>query len=136
MPRQPSVVDKHVGARLRAARLEAGKSQTDVAEALGVTFQQVQKYEKGTNRISAGRLYELSRLFDVPVQSFLMASAVSRAGAANKHVAGFDPLTHFRGLRLHHEREESGNGIRENGFDGSRGTWKPASAPFCASRTN
>jgi hypothetical protein len=42
-----------------------------------------------------------------------MASALSRAGAANKHVAGFDPLTHFRGLRLHHEGEESGNGIRE-----------------------
>jgi transcriptional regulator with XRE-family HTH domain len=70
MRRQPSLVDKHVGARLRAARLEAGKSQTEVAEALGVAFQQVQKYEKGTNRISAGRLYELSRLFDVPVQSF------------------------------------------------------------------
>jgi transcriptional regulator with XRE-family HTH domain len=46
MPRQPSVVDKHVGARLRAARLEAGKSQTQVAEALGVTFQQLQKYER------------------------------------------------------------------------------------------
>jgi transcriptional regulator with XRE-family HTH domain len=70
MPRQRSVVDKHVGARLRAARLEAGKSQTQVAEALGVTFQQVQKYEKGTNRISAGTLHELSRLFDMPVQSF------------------------------------------------------------------
>src|SRR5262245_10432280 len=70
MPRQPSLVDKHVGARLRSARLEAGKSQTEVAEALGVTFQQVQKYEKGANRISAGRLYELSRLLDVPVQSF------------------------------------------------------------------
>ena len=70
MPRQPSVVDKHVGARLRAARLEAGKSQTQVAEALGVTFQQVQKYEKGTNRISAGTLHELSRLLDTPVQFF------------------------------------------------------------------
>jgi transcriptional regulator with XRE-family HTH domain len=58
---------KHVGARLRAARLEAGKSQTQVAEALGLTFQQVQKYERGTNRISAGTLHELSRLFDTPV---------------------------------------------------------------------
>jgi transcriptional regulator with XRE-family HTH domain len=48
MPRHPSVVDKHVGARLRAARLETRKSQTQVAEALGITFQQVQKYEKGT----------------------------------------------------------------------------------------
>ena len=83
MPRQPSVVDKHVGARLRAARLEAGKSQTQVAEALGVTFQQVQKYEKGTNRISAGTLHELSRLLDTPVQ-FFFDGLVSLAGAATR----------------------------------------------------
>jgi transcriptional regulator with XRE-family HTH domain len=70
MPRSPSSVDRHVGARLRAARLEAGKSQTEVADALGITFQQVQKYEKGVNRISAGTLYELSRFFAVPVQYF------------------------------------------------------------------
>ena len=70
MSRSPSSVDKHVGARLRAARLGAGKSQTEVADALGITFQQVQKYEKGTNRISAGTLYELSRFFDTPVQFF------------------------------------------------------------------
>jgi transcriptional regulator with XRE-family HTH domain len=51
MRRQPSFVDKHVGSRLRVARLEAGKSQTEVAEALGVaSFQQVQKYEKGILR--------------------------------------------------------------------------------------
>ena len=68
--RGPSVVDKHVGARSRVARLEAGKSQTQVGEALGVTFQQVQKYERGTNRISAGVLYEMSQLFDLPVQFF------------------------------------------------------------------
>jgi transcriptional regulator with XRE-family HTH domain len=57
----------------------AGKSQTEVAESLGLTFQQVQKYEKGTNRISAGKLHELSRLFDTPVQFFFdgMAGAVS-----------------------------------------------------------
>ncbi len=70
MRRRASVVDKHVGGRLRAARLEAGKSQTEVAEALGITFQQVQKYEKGVNRISAGTLYELSRILDRPVQFF------------------------------------------------------------------
>ena len=48
MPRSPTAVDQHVGARMRAARLEAGKSQTEVAENLGLTFQQIQKYEKGT----------------------------------------------------------------------------------------
>ena len=96
MPRQPSVVDKHVGARLRAARLEAGKNQTQVAEALGVTFQQVQKYERGTNRISAGTLHELSRLFDTPVQFFFDGLGVTgRRG--NKEVAPLDPLTRFGG---------------------------------------
>ena len=80
MPRNAAIVDRHVGARMCAARLETGKSQTEVAESLGLTFQQVQKYEKGTNRISAGKLYELSRLFDKPVQFFFdgMAGAATR----------------------------------------------------------
>jgi transcriptional regulator with XRE-family HTH domain len=97
MPRQPSVVDKHVGARLRAARLEAGKSQTQVAEALGVAFQQVQKYEKGTNRISAGTLHELSRLLDTPVQFFFdgLGGVAGRRG--KKEVAALDPLIRFGG---------------------------------------
>jgi transcriptional regulator with XRE-family HTH domain len=95
MPRSPSDVDKYVGARLRAARLEAGKSQTEVADALGITFQQVQKYEKGTNRISAGTLHELSRLFDTPVQFFFdgMDGAVRRG--TSKGAAALDPLTRF-----------------------------------------
>jgi transcriptional regulator with XRE-family HTH domain len=98
MPRNPTVVDQHVGARVRAARLEAGKSQTDVAESLGLTFQQLQKYEKGANRISAGKLHELSRLFDTPVQFFFdgMDGAVSRRGNS-KGAAALDPLTRFGG---------------------------------------
>jgi transcriptional regulator with XRE-family HTH domain len=97
MARNPTVVDQHVGARVRAARLEAGKSQTEVAESLGLTFQQVQKYEKGMNRISAGKLHELSRLFDIPVQFFFegMAGAVSRRGDSKR--AALDPLTRFGG---------------------------------------
>ena len=98
MPRNATVVDQHVGARVRAARLEAGKSQTEVAESLGLTFQQVQKYEKGANRISAGKLHELSRLFDMPVQFFFdrVAGAVSRRGNG-KGTAALDPLTRFGG---------------------------------------
>jgi transcriptional regulator with XRE-family HTH domain len=97
MRRQPSLVDKHVGARLRAARLEAGKSQTQVAEALGVTFQQLQKYEKGTNRMSAGTLHELSRLLDTPVQFFFdgLGGVAGRRG--NKEVAALDPVIRFAG---------------------------------------
>jgi len=98
MPRNPTVVDQHVGARVRAARLEAGKRQTEVAESLGLTFQQVQKYEKGTNRISAGKLHELSRLFETPIQFFFdgIDGAVSRRGNS-KGAAALDPLTRFGG---------------------------------------
>jgi transcriptional regulator with XRE-family HTH domain len=109
MPRNPTAVDQHVGARVRAARLEAGKSQTEVAESLGLTFQQVQKYEKGTNRISAGKLHELSRLFDTPVQFCFdgMAGAVGRRGNS-KGAAALDPLTRFGGT-------SDCDGIREGG---------------------
>ncbi len=63
-------IDKHVGSRLRMRRLMLDMSQTDIAEALGLTFQQVQKYEKGTNRIGASRLQQLCRILQVPVAFF------------------------------------------------------------------
>jgi transcriptional regulator with XRE-family HTH domain len=62
--------DKHVGARLRMRRLMLDKSQEEVANALGLTFQQVQKYEKGANRISASRLQQLCKILSVPVPFF------------------------------------------------------------------
>jgi len=62
--------DQHIAARLLAKRKELGRSQTDVANAIGVTFQQVQKYESATNRISAGRLWQLAGYFKVPVTYF------------------------------------------------------------------
>lgn len=65
-----SPVDVHVGARLRLRRTLLGMSQEALAEAIGLTFQQVQKYERGTNRIGAGRLYEISRVLGVPVSYF------------------------------------------------------------------
>jgi transcriptional regulator with XRE-family HTH domain len=82
----PSPVDVHVGARLRVRRTLLGMSQTTVGEAIGLTFQQVQKYEKGTNRISASRLYDLSRLLDVPIQHFFddMPAAVAASSPTNK----------------------------------------------------
>src|SRR5690349_13828975 len=115
MRRSPSNVDKHVGARLRAARLEAGKSQTEVADALGITFQQVQKYEKGTNRISAGTLHELSQLFDVPVEFFFegMDGAVRRN---SKGATALDPLTRFGttsdGMKIVLAFEKAGPALR------------------------
>jgi transcriptional regulator with XRE-family HTH domain len=66
----PSPVDVHVGARVRQRRTLLGMTQTGLGDAIGLTFQQVQKYERGTNRIGAGRLYDLSRVLDVPVNYF------------------------------------------------------------------
>ncbi len=82
----PHPIDVHVGARLRVRRTLLGMSQTTLGEALGITFQQMQKYEKGTNRISASRLFDLSRLLDVPIQFFFddMPTAVSASSPTNK----------------------------------------------------
>ncbi len=66
----PSPVDVHVGARVRQRRTLLGMTQTMLADGLDLTFQQVQKYERGANRISAGRLYDLSRVLDVPIEYF------------------------------------------------------------------
>ena len=63
-------IDKHVGNQVRARRMTLGMSQGDLAKLLGLTFQQVQKYEKGANRIGAGRLFELARILGVGVLYF------------------------------------------------------------------
>ena len=65
---QANTVDTYVGQRIRDKRNERGMSQTEVANAIGVTFQQVQKYERGTNRVGASRLFDLSRILSVPIQ--------------------------------------------------------------------
>jgi transcriptional regulator with XRE-family HTH domain len=66
----PNLIDEHVGARVRMRRTMLGMSQEKLGEALGITFQQVQKYEKGTNRISASRLLHLSHLLQVSMPFF------------------------------------------------------------------
>ena len=68
--RSANPVDEHVGSRLRLRRQVMGMSQEKLGEALGVTFQQVQKYERGTNRVGASRLYDLARVLGVPVNFF------------------------------------------------------------------
>lgn len=70
MKKVPNPVDVHVGARLRMRRMFVSMSQEKLGEHLGLTFQQVQKYEKGLNRIGASRLYAISRILDTPVQYF------------------------------------------------------------------
>ncbi len=68
--RDPNYIDAHVGARIRMRRQLVNMSQERLGELLGITFQQVQKYEKGTNRISASRLFYASKTLGVPVQFF------------------------------------------------------------------
>jgi transcriptional regulator with XRE-family HTH domain len=70
MPRDvPNPIDKHVGMKLRARRIKLSMSQSTLADALGLTFQQVQKYEKGANRIGAGRLQQIAQILQMPVES-------------------------------------------------------------------
>jgi transcriptional regulator with XRE-family HTH domain len=66
----PNPVDKHVGSRVRMRRMMVGMSQERLGDALGLTFQQVQKYEKGTNRIGASRLQQIAQVLQVPVAFF------------------------------------------------------------------
>ena len=94
----PNPIDVRVGARLRLRRNMLGLSQKKLGEAIGLTFQQVQKYERGANRIGASRLYELSRVLDVPVSFFFDDTDPVRApamgGFAEPPVEAFesDPL--------------------------------------------
>ena len=69
--KSPNPTDKHVGSRVRMRRLMLNMSQTGLGDALGITFQQIQKYEKGTNRISASRLQHIANVLQVPVPFFL-----------------------------------------------------------------
>src|ERR1700761_6201472 len=68
--KQASPIDVQVGNRVRLRRMLIGMSQEKLGEMLGLTFQQIQKYEKGVNRIGAGRLFEVSRILDVPIDYF------------------------------------------------------------------
>ncbi len=105
----PSPVDVHVGARLRVRRTLLGMSQTTVGDAIGLTFQQMQKYEKGTNRISASRLFALSRLLDVPIEYFfddmptaVAASSPTLGGGKAKKPPSYelDPMARRETLEL------------------------------------
>ena len=100
----PNPVDKHVGSRVRMRRLMLGMSQTKLADGLGLTFQQVQKYEKGANRIGASRLQHLASILQVPVPFFfegLPAADEPKSHAASlPHSAVFEFLATNDGVRL------------------------------------
>jgi len=77
-PRNPTHIDQHIGRYLRQLRKDASMTQTDLADSLGVTFQQIQKYERGTNRISASRLYAICQVFDKMPNDFFNIEETSK----------------------------------------------------------
>jgi transcriptional regulator with XRE-family HTH domain len=100
----PHPVDIHVGARVRSRRVELGMSQEKLAAELGLTFQQVQKYERAANRISASRLYWMSKVLDVDVPYFYegFGESGARSGFAEPPAATFesDPLQRRETIEL------------------------------------
>jgi transcriptional regulator with XRE-family HTH domain len=102
---RPSPIDVHVGGRVRLRRTLLGMSQEKLGDALGLTFQQVQKYERGVNRIGASRLFDLSRVLDVPIGFFFddmpdalggTQSAARRSYGLAEQQEGFDDETLHR----------------------------------------
>jgi transcriptional regulator with XRE-family HTH domain len=83
---RPSPIDIHVGSRIRLRRTLLGMSQERLGEALGLTFQQVQKYERGVNRVGASRLFDLSRVLDVPISFFFDDLPESLANTYGSHL--------------------------------------------------
>jgi transcriptional regulator with XRE-family HTH domain len=103
--KQPNPIDIHVGSRVRLRRMMLSMSQEKLGESLGITFQQIQKYEKGTNRIGASRLQAIARVLQVPVSFFFedAPGAPSDAGGMSErtqtsHVVDF--LSSSEGLQL------------------------------------
>ncbi len=106
---RPNPIDVHVGARVRLRRTLLGMSQEKLGEAIGLTFQQVQKYERGANRIGSSRLFDLSRVLDVPIEYFfgdmpaaVAASSPAQGGGMAEEAAKYelDPMAKRETLEL------------------------------------
>jgi len=121
-------VDVHVGSRVRLRRTLLGLSQEKLGEAVGLTFQQIQKYERGANRIGASRMYDLSHVLDVPVSFFFedMPDKIKKRedtpsdslGAHTLEEADKDPLTRRETLELVRAYYKVGNAaVRKRVFE-------------------
>ena len=75
--KDPSNIDKHIGYKLKLRRVDFGMSQEALDEKVGLSFQQIQKYEKGANRISVSRLFELTRILEVDISCFFQSYETS-----------------------------------------------------------
>ncbi|KQQ56483.1 MULTISPECIES: helix-turn-helix domain-containing protein [Rhizobium/Agrobacterium group] len=104
--KKPNPIDIHVGSRIRLRRTMLGMSQEKLGESLGITFQQIQKYEKGTNRVGASRLQNISGILNVPVSFFFEDApgdqAVGASGMAEASSSNYvvDFLSSSEGLQL------------------------------------
>lgn len=110
MPKTINEVDKHVGERVRLARLSRGLSQEKLADAIGVTFQQVQKYENGHNRISASRLYACARYLGVDILYFYQdvekITNLSAPELASENIAMKWSRAELRALKALHQIQD------------------------------
>jgi transcriptional regulator with XRE-family HTH domain len=97
--KSPDATDQSVGQKIRAQRIMRGLSQTELGNKLGVTFQQIQKYEKGSNRVSAGRLKRIAEILEVPV-SFFFDGASGNDEAIKNINEGFSFLETAASVRL------------------------------------
>jgi len=108
---KPNPIDVHVGSRIRLRRTLLGMSQQKLGEAIGLTFQQVQKYERGTNRVGSSRMFELARVLDVAVSYFFEEMGSDVAARGRQHAFGIaseaptvgaaaDPMTKRETLEL------------------------------------
>jgi transcriptional regulator with XRE-family HTH domain len=86
----PHPVDRHVGRRVCEKRISLGYNQSDLGRALGLTFQQIQKYEKGANRISASKLWDIARFFKVEIGYFFQGLTEGQPGMAEGETSSFD----------------------------------------------
>lgn len=91
----PNAIDVHVGSRIRLQRTLKGMSQTTLAEGLGITFQQVQKYEKGTNRVGSSRLQAIANILGVPVAWFFEDGPVSALTSQGPEPGAGREITEF-----------------------------------------
>jgi transcriptional regulator with XRE-family HTH domain len=98
MSRKALPVDALVGRNIRICRLQRGLSQTELGRQIGVTFQQVQKYENGANRVGAGRLADIARVLQVPLVALFEGSA--SAGRGSRDDSAYSLLAHPHALRL------------------------------------
>ncbi len=125
---KPNPVDIHVGSRVRLRRTLLGLSQEKLGEAIGLTFQQIQKYERGANRVGASRLFALSRVLDVPVGFFFEEMPPELTARGGKGAMGFaeppqvefsaDPLAKRETLELVRAYYRIKNaGVRKRLFD-------------------